>query len=340
MVRDSPTIEDMMPVYGLTVKTRKRLLRSFKASQTCRMIRKKLCLRYTQGPYIHRSRGRSPGEQSHKLHCSLQTYFGVDLEHPGDFCSDLRSIGTLCCSRNSFDPTLHMFTITSTYISRPLPSLQLVILTTVTIVTTVNNISRSTLIPASSASHTHYGGTIISHITHFRSRYALPAVIRQQAFTMANTPIIMDVQTTMQRMSMMYERYGYPEVVPGSGVEIVKVLPPALVKNSGGEGSETTNTEENDNVAKNAPQNNNVLKDNIAPQTTNFAKDNDVPTINIATKTRFHMPRVIFGMKLRTFLLVATILAMVAVGASVGGALGGKSLQHEAVAEAVANALR
>lgn len=42
-------------------------------------------------------------------------------------------------------------------------------------------------------------------------------------------------------------------------------------------------------------------------------------------------PRIIFGMKIRTFLVVATVMILVVVGAAVGGAVGGKQLreQHE-----------
>jgi len=39
-------------------------------------------------------------------------------------------------------------------------------------------------------------------------------------------------------------------------------------------------------------------------------------------------PRIIFGMKIRTFLLVATIMVLVVIGAAVGGAVGGKGM-HE-----------
>ena len=37
-------------------------------------------------------------------------------------------------------------------------------------------------------------------------------------------------------------------------------------------------------------------------------------------------PRIIFGMKVKTFLLVAMVMALVVVGAAVGGAVGGKNL--------------
>ena len=39
-------------------------------------------------------------------------------------------------------------------------------------------------------------------------------------------------------------------------------------------------------------------------------------------------PRIIFGMKLRTFLIVAFIMVLVVVGAIIGGVVGGKSLRN------------
>ena len=37
-------------------------------------------------------------------------------------------------------------------------------------------------------------------------------------------------------------------------------------------------------------------------------------------------PRIIFGMKIKTFLIVALIVLLVVVGAAVGGAVGGKNI--------------
>lgn len=39
-------------------------------------------------------------------------------------------------------------------------------------------------------------------------------------------------------------------------------------------------------------------------------------------------PRIIFGMKVRTFLLVALVMILIIVGAAVGGAVGGKSIRE------------
>ena len=40
-------------------------------------------------------------------------------------------------------------------------------------------------------------------------------------------------------------------------------------------------------------------------------------------------PRIIFGMKIRTFLVVALVMALVVIGAAVGGAVGGKQLRDQ-----------
>lgn len=39
-------------------------------------------------------------------------------------------------------------------------------------------------------------------------------------------------------------------------------------------------------------------------------------------------PRIIFGMKVRTFLVVASVMVLVIVGAAVGGAVGGQQLRE------------
>ena len=44
-------------------------------------------------------------------------------------------------------------------------------------------------------------------------------------------------------------------------------------------------------------------------------------------------PRIIFGMKVRTFLIVASIMALVVIGAAVGGAVGGKSMEEYVTAD-------
>jgi hypothetical protein len=44
-------------------------------------------------------------------------------------------------------------------------------------------------------------------------------------------------------------------------------------------------------------------------------------------------PRIIFGMKVRTFLVVALVVILVMVGAAVGGAVGGKSMRQNQTAD-------
>ena len=39
-------------------------------------------------------------------------------------------------------------------------------------------------------------------------------------------------------------------------------------------------------------------------------------------------PRIIFGMKVKTFLMVAAVMTLVVVGAAVGGAVGGKNMRE------------
>ncbi|KAF2210878.1 hypothetical protein CERZMDRAFT_113032 [Cercospora zeae-maydis SCOH1-5] len=48
-------------------------------------------------------------------------------------------------------------------------------------------------------------------------------------------------------------------------------------------------------------------------------------------------PRIIFGMKIRTFLVVATVMVLVVVGAAVGGAVGGKQLREQHATQLNAN---
>ncbi|KAM3415544.1 hypothetical protein BST61_g9065 [Cercospora zeina] len=48
-------------------------------------------------------------------------------------------------------------------------------------------------------------------------------------------------------------------------------------------------------------------------------------------------PRIIFGMKIRTFLVVATVMVLVVVGAAVGGAVGGQQLREQHATQLNAN---
>ena len=44
-------------------------------------------------------------------------------------------------------------------------------------------------------------------------------------------------------------------------------------------------------------------------------------------------PRIIFGMKVRTFLVVALVMALIVIGAAVGGAVGGKNMKEFGTAD-------
>lgn len=45
-------------------------------------------------------------------------------------------------------------------------------------------------------------------------------------------------------------------------------------------------------------------------------------------------PRIIFGMKVRTFLMVAAVIVCILIGAAVGGAVGGKSMRENHASQA------
>jgi hypothetical protein len=101
------------------------------------------------------------------------------------------------------------------------------------------------------------------------------------------------------RLSALYQYHNAPEVAPAHGLEYDDTVYPVsdkfpVVKEAkfGGVGHRYT--------GKHA-----------------FANDNKPP-------------RIIFGMKVKTFLVVATIMVLVIVGAAVGGAVGGKNL-HQGV---------
>lgn len=49
-------------------------------------------------------------------------------------------------------------------------------------------------------------------------------------------------------------------------------------------------------------------------------------------------PRIIFGMKVRTFLMVAAVIVCILVGAAVGGAVGGKSMRENHASQASSSA--
>jgi hypothetical protein len=102
------------------------------------------------------------------------------------------------------------------------------------------------------------------------------------------------LQRNPQRLSALYQYHNAPEVAPAHGLEY----------------DETVRSTYSDKY----PVVNN--KRNYEPPQSSKVFDNDRP------------PMIIFGMKLRTFLLVATLLVLVVIGAAVGGAVGGRGM-HE-----------
>lgn len=97
-------------------------------------------------------------------------------------------------------------------------------------------------------------------------------------------------QRNPQRLSAMYQYHNAPEVAPAHGLEY----------------DETVRSAFSDKYP--------VIHNNknYEPPHSGKVFDNDRP------------PRIIFGMKIRTFLLVATLMVLVIIGAAVGGAVGGK----------------
>jgi hypothetical protein len=107
--------------------------------------------------------------------------------------------------------------------------------------------------------------------------------------TRTNTP-----QRNPQRLSALYQYHNAPEVAPAHGLEY----------------DETVRSTYSDKY----PVVNNMR--NYEPPQSSKVFEHDRP------------PLIIFGMKLRTFLLVATLLVLVVIGAAVGGAVGGRGM-HE-----------
>jgi ABC-type dipeptide/oligopeptide/nickel transport system permease subunit len=104
-------------------------------------------------------------------------------------------------------------------------------------------------------------------------------------------------QRNPQRLSALYQYHNAPEVAPAHGLEY----------------DETVHSACSDKYPVIQPNRNYV-----SPQGSKIY-DND------------HPPRIIFGMKIRTFLLVAAFMVLVVIGAAVGGAVGGKG-GHENMA--------
>lgn len=101
-------------------------------------------------------------------------------------------------------------------------------------------------------------------------------------------------QQTPQRLSALYQYHNAPEVAPAHGLEYDDTIYPTSDKYP------VIHTQQYEGG-------------------------------NYGTKRGFEgnrPPRIIFGMKVRTFLLVALVFALVIVGAAVGGAVGGKSMRE------------
>jgi hypothetical protein len=101
-------------------------------------------------------------------------------------------------------------------------------------------------------------------------------------------------QHNTQRLSALYQYHNAPELAPVSGLEY----------------DDTIHSASSDKYTVVHPQQYNSRH-------VGNVYDNDRP------------PRIIFGMKVRTFLMVATTLLLVIVGAAVGGALGGARRENQ-----------
>lgn len=102
-----------------------------------------------------------------------------------------------------------------------------------------------------------------------------------------------------QRLSALYQYHNAPEVAPAHGLE---------------------------------------YDDTVYPVSDKFPVVKDSPGYDAASTIRYtgkhafvndnRPPRIIFGMKLRTFWMVAAVMTLVVVGAAVGGAVGGKNMRE------------
>jgi hypothetical protein len=106
------------------------------------------------------------------------------------------------------------------------------------------------------------------------------------------------LQRNPQRLSALYQYHNAPEVAPAHGLEY-------------------------DDTIHSASSDKYPVVDAQHYASTHVGKiyDNDRP------------PRIIFGMKVRTFLIVAAVLVVVVVSAAVGGAVGGKNMGENHVQE-------
>ncbi|KAK3075980.1 hypothetical protein LTR53_000157 [Teratosphaeriaceae sp. CCFEE 6253] len=113
----------------------------------------------------------------------------------------------------------------------------------------------------------------------------------------ASTDLSMDApQHEPQRLSALYQYHNAPEVAPAHGLEYDDTVYPTSDKYP-------------------------VIREAPSYDPSNYKGKHSFPTDN-------RPPRIIFGMKVRTFLVVALVVVLIMVGAAVGGAVGGKSMRE------------
>ena len=98
-----------------------------------------------------------------------------------------------------------------------------------------------------------------------------------------------------QRLSALYQYHNAPEVAPAHGLEYDDTIYPHSDKFP-------------------------VVRETIFDKVRYTGKH--------AYESDNSPPRIIFGMKVKTFLVVAAIMLLVIVGAAVGGAVGGKDMRE------------
>lgn len=103
------------------------------------------------------------------------------------------------------------------------------------------------------------------------------------------------LQSEPSRLSALYQYHNAPEVAPAHGLEYDDTIYPSSDK---------------------YPVIRETVYDRKLGGKYDFSGDSNKP------------PRIIFGMKVRTFLLVAAVMVLIIVGAAVGGAVGGQQLRE------------
>ncbi|KAF2769993.1 hypothetical protein EJ03DRAFT_350800 [Teratosphaeria nubilosa] len=118
----------------------------------------------------------------------------------------------------------------------------------------------------------------------------------------------MEIETPQepQRLSALYQYHNAPEVAPAHGLEYDDAVHPHSDKFP-------------------------AFTETPAYDPTNYKGKPAFPSDN-------RPPRIIFGMKIRTFLLVSAAMLCVVVGAAVGGAVGGRSVRNNVISMSNARA--